>query len=224
VGRIKGWPATLAEPDLLDAAIVVQPVRVADTRAWREIKAANAAWLQPWEPSDPEAPPARSLIAPYVALIRRSPIAPYVSTARSRRAAKHGREVLWAVHYDGQVAGQISVFGIVWGSTRSGKLGYWIDERFAGHGIVPTAVAMVVDHCFQVMGFHRLEAGIQPANAASRRVVEKLGFRDEGIRVREVHINGAWRDHIYYAITAEELPTGMLPRWRAAHDSLRSST
>ena len=61
---------------------------------------------------------------------------------------------------------------------------------------------------------HRLEASIRPDNAASRRVVEKLGFRDEGIRVRQLHIDGAWRDHICYAITAEEAATGMLRRWQ----------
>jgi ribosomal-protein-alanine N-acetyltransferase len=80
---------------------------------------------------------------------------------------------------------------------------------------------MAVDHCFRAVGLHRLEASIRPENTASRRVVEKLGFREEGVRVRQLHINGAWRDHICYAITAEEVPTGMLPRWR---DSLSSSS
>jgi ribosomal-protein-alanine N-acetyltransferase len=79
---------------------------------------------------------------------------------------------------------------------------------------MPTALAMVVDHCFLVMGMHRLVASIRPENGASARVVEKLGFRDEGTRVGEAHIDGAWRDHIGYAITAEEVSAGMLPRWR----------
>jgi ribosomal-protein-alanine N-acetyltransferase len=73
------------------------------------------------------------------------------------------------------------------------------------------------------MGMHRLEASIRPENAASRRVVEKLGFRDEGIRVRQLHINGAWRDHICYALTAEEVPTGVLPRWRSSLAASRAS-
>jgi [ribosomal protein S5]-alanine N-acetyltransferase len=222
VGRIKGWPATLTEPDLLDAPVELRPVQVSHARAWREIKAANSAWLQQWEPSTPAAPQALSPGGRYVSLIRQSPIAPYVSTARSRWAARHGGPLMWGVHYDGVVAGQLSVFGIAWGSTRSGKLGYWINERYAGHGIIPTAVAMAVDHCFRVMGLHRLEAGIQPQNAASRRVVEKLGFRDEGVRVREVHIDGAWRDHICYAVTAEDVPAGMLSRWRSVRSTNRT--
>jgi ribosomal-protein-alanine N-acetyltransferase len=119
------------------------------------------------------------------------------------------------VTYGGQFAGQLTVGSLIWGSARSGQVGYWIDETFAGKGIIPTALAMAVDHCFFTVGLHRIEASIRPENTASRRVVEKLGFREEGIRVRQLHINGAWRDHVCYAITAEEVPRGMLPRWRS---------
>jgi ribosomal-protein-alanine N-acetyltransferase len=60
-----------------------------------------------------------------------------------------------------------------------------------------------------------MEICIRPENAASRRVVEKLGFRYEGFRERYIHINGAWRDHVCFAVTAEEVPHGVLARWRA---------
>ena len=63
---------------------------------------------------------------------------------------------------------------------------------------------MALDHCFIVVGLHRIEATIRPENRASRRVVEKLGFHEEGIRRRCLHVDGAWRDHICYAITAED--------------------
>ena len=106
------------------------------------------------------------------------------------------------------------VFRIAWAPLCSAEVGYWIDERLAGRGIVPTALAMAVDHCFQVMRLHRLEACIQPLNVASRRTVEKLGFRNEGLRERLVYVNGAWRDHICYALTADEVPGGLLSRWR----------
>jgi [ribosomal protein S5]-alanine N-acetyltransferase len=69
---------------------------------------------------------------------------------------------------------------------------------------------------------HRLEASIRPENVASRRVVEKLGFRDEGVRVRQLHINGAWRDHVCYAMTAEEASHGLMPRWRSSLAASRS--
>jgi ribosomal-protein-alanine N-acetyltransferase len=120
------------------------------------------------------------------------------------------------VRYGGQFAGELTIWHILWDPTRSAEVAYWIDERLAGRGIMPTALAMGVDHCFQDMGLHRLEAGIQPENAASRRVVQKLGFRDEGTRVGLVYIDGTWRDHICYAITAEEATPGLLPKWRSS--------
>jgi ribosomal-protein-alanine N-acetyltransferase len=211
VGRIRGWPATLSEPELLEAPVVLRPVRVSDARTWREIRVRNASWLRPWEPSNPETPLHRSSIGPYVAMVR-----------TMRREARQGQALPWVVSYGGQFAGQLTVGSVVWGSARSGQIGYWIDESFAGHGIIPTALAMAVDHCFHVVGLHRLEASIRPENTASRRVVEKLGFREEGVRVRQLHINGAWRDHICYAVTAEEVPTGMMPRWRSSLAASRS--
>ena len=88
---------------------------------------------------------------------------------------------------------------------------------------MPTALAMVVDHCFLDMRLHRLEACIQPRNTASRRAVEKLGFRDEGTRVGHVYMDDAWRDHIWYAITVDDVPDGVRSRWRSSTVSSRSS-
>lgn len=79
---------------------------------------------------------------------------------------------------------------------------------------MPTAVALVSDHCFRTVGLHRIEVCIRPENGPSRRVVEKLGFREEGLRPRYLHIDGAWRDHLVFALTAEEVPEGLLGRWR----------
>lgn len=214
MGRIHGQPVTLTEPDLLDAPVVLRPLRVSDARAWYELREANASWLSPWNPSNPEAPLPGSRIRRHISIVRRSPLWPYVSMARKRWAGRQGDELLWLICHGREVVGQLTVWRIAWGSNRSAELGYWIDERFAGRGITPTALAMAVDHCFLIMGMHRLVASIRPENTASRRVVEKLGFRNEGIRVGEVHIDGAWRDHICYAITAEEVSAGMLSRWR----------
>ena len=83
-------------------------------------------------------------------------------------------------------------------------------EAVAGRGVMPTAVALAVDHCFRTVGLHRIEVCIRPENAPSRRVVEKLGFREEGLRPRYLHIDGAWRDHLVFALTAEEVPGGLL--------------
>lgn len=122
------------------------------------------------------------------------------------RLRKHG--LSWVIMFCDDLAGQLPVGSIVWGSNRSALIGYWIDQKFAGRGIVPTALAMAVDHSFHVVGLHRVEAGIQPENHASRRVMEKLGFHEEGLRRGLVHINGAWRDHLCYALTTEEVREG----------------
>jgi len=203
VGRMRGWPVTLAEPDLLDLPVSLRPVRVKDAAAWRDTRVRNAAWLRPWEPTNPETP------------LYRSSLGPYVSMARTmRREARQGLTVPWVVTFGGRFVGQLTVGSIVWGSARSAQVGYWIDEAYAGRGITPTALAMAMDHCFFVIGLHRVEATIRPENHASRRVVEKLGFREEGLRRRSLHIDGAWRDHLCYAMTAEDAAGGLMPRWR----------
>jgi len=216
VRRIPGWPVTLTESDLLDAPVLLRSPRLSDLRSLPRVRERNASWLRQWDATNPQERPAKSPVERYVAIARQSPVWPYISMARRRREARRRIAFNWSIRYGGQFAGELTVWRIAWGSNRSAQVGYWIDERFAGRGITPTALALAVDHCFQVMGLHRIEAAIRPENAASRRVVEKLGFRDEGVRVREVHIDGAWRDHICYAITAEEVPGGILGRWRGS--------
>ncbi len=131
-----------------------------------------------------------------------------------RREGGSGRMLPFVVTYQGRLVGQLTVGGITWGSMCAANIGYWVDESVAGRGIIPTAVAMAADYCFRVMGLHRIEVCIRPENLPSRRVVEKLGFREEGLRPRYLHIDGDWRDHLVYALTAEEVPDGMLQRWR----------
>ena len=102
---------------------------------------------------------------------------------------------------------------IAYGSLSSATIGYWVSERFAGKGATPTAVALATDHCFFGVGLHRMEICIRPENEPSLRVVEKLGFRYEGLRRRYIHINGDWRDHFCFGLTVDELPQGVLRRW-----------
>lgn len=182
----------------------LRPLRARDATTWRAVRVRNAEWLRPWEPTNPEAPLFHTGLAPYVAMVR-----------AMRREGHRGMAMPWVVTYAGRFAGQLTVGGIIWGSARSAQVGYWLDQEFAGRGVMPTALALAVDHCFFSAGLHRLEANIRPDNAASRRVVEKLGFRTEGIRRRHLHIDGAWRDHICYALTVEDVPGGLMPRWRA---------
>ena len=139
------------------------------------------------------------------------------------KQARDGRMLPWLVFFDNpvgsgiQLAGQLTVSGILGGSASWGQIGYWVDQRLAGHGIIPTAVALAVDYCFKVIKLHRIEIAIRPENTRSLRVVAKLGFRPEGLRPRYLHIDGEWRDHLVFALNAEEVPEGLLQRW----DNLR---
>ncbi len=196
---MRGWPAVLAE-----GPVGLRPLRLRDASIWREVRLRNAEWLRPWEPTNPETPLFRSGIGPYLGMAQ-----------TMRREARQGLALPWVVTYDGDFAGQLTVGAIVWGSARSAQIGYWVDKGVAGRGVMPTAVALAVDHCFFNVGLHRVEANIRPENSASRRVVEKLGFREEGVRQRHLHIDGAWRDHICYALTTEDVPGGVMSRWRA---------
>jgi ribosomal-protein-alanine N-acetyltransferase len=197
---MRGWPATLAE-----GPVGLRPLRLRDASTWREVRIRNAEWLRPWEPTNPETPLFRSGIGPYLGMAQ-----------TMRREARQGLALPWVVTYEGDFVGQLTIGAIVWGSGRFAQIGYWVDKTVAGRGVMPTAVALAVDHCFFNVGLHRVEANIRPENSASRRVVEKLGFREEGVRQRYLHIDGAWQDHICYALTTEDVPGGLMSRWRAS--------
>ena len=83
-------------------------------------------------------------------------------------------------------------------------VGYWIDEKHAGRGYVPEALVALCRFAFEEVRLHRIQVAIIPRNVASRRVVEKLALREEGLAQRYLEINGVWEDHIRYAITSEE--------------------
>jgi [ribosomal protein S5]-alanine N-acetyltransferase len=213
MARKHGWPGTLCEPTLLDKPVVLRPARLADARAWGEIRVRNAAWLQPWEGTQPDKSRYRSDLGSYLRMLAG------MYRERLRRQGLH-----WVIVFGDELAGQLTVGSIVRGSNCSALIGYWIDQKFAGRGIVPTALAMAVDHSFHAVGLHRLEAGIQPGNHASRRVMEKLGFHEEGLRRGLVHVNGAWQDHLCYALTAEDVPDGLVTRWRNDFRASKSAT
>jgi ribosomal-protein-alanine N-acetyltransferase len=196
----RGWPATL-----LEGNVGLRPIRYGDASAWTDVRRANVDWLAAWEATPPRGS---------------SPDVGFRGMVRFFRSeARAGRMLPFVVTYDGRLVGQLTVGGITWGSLCSAHVGYWIDRRVAGRGIMPTAVALGTDHCFRRVGLHRVEVNIRPENTASLRIVEKLGFRDEGIRRAYLHIDRAWRDHRTFALTAEEVPEGMINRWRAVRET-----
>ncbi|MGW9415849.1 GNAT family N-acetyltransferase [Arthrobacter cupressi] len=194
------WPVTLESGDLL-----LRPIRYRDKNEWTEVRSRNSEWLAPWEASNPAPggalPNYRQMVASLNSQARQASALPFVITER----IPGFREP--------RIVGQLTVSSIIWGSAMMATLGYWVDRDRAGKGIAPTAVAMATDHCFRHLGLHRMEINIRPENRASLRVVEKLGFRDEGYRERYLHINGQWADHRSFALTAEEVPEGLLSAW-----------
>lgn len=179
---------------LRDREVVLRPLRRRDRRAYLELRSRNAAWLRPWDATDPDTARPR----PSFAMMRRW-------TARS---ARQGTLLPLAIVVSGRLVGQITAGPIQYGALSSAPIGYWVDKEVAGRGIVPRALALVIDHCFTELGLHRVEVDVRPENTASLRVVQKLHLRDEGLRHRYIHVDGAWRDHQSFALTAEEVLSG----------------
>ena len=122
--------------------------------------------------------------------------------ARSRR--EDTVCLLACLREGGHITGVLILSQIVRGAFQSAYLGYYAHERHAGKGYMREAMVQTVAHAFGPLALHRLEANIQPGNAASIALARSAGFRLEGFSPRYLLIGGQWRDHERYAITADE--------------------
>lgn len=179
-------PVTRADGSVVE----LRMLRARDRRDWESLRSVNAAWLREWEATSPEPVPYQLSFRQLVRWFDKE--------------TDVGRMLPYAISANGVLVGQMHLFGIAWGSTRSGAAGYWVSKSVAGQGIAPLALAMLCDHAFETLALHRVEVNIRPDNVASLRVVAKLGFRDEGLRARYLHINGDWHDHRTFALTSED--------------------
>lgn len=201
------WPVTVQW-----AQLMLRPLVMSDRGEWDRVRYRNREWLEPWEASNPEA---AGTAPSYRNFVR-----------QMRQQARAGQSLPWLiteldpVSRRQELVGQLTVSGITLGSFRSASLGYWVDGAQAGRGIAPMAVAMATDYCFQHLRLHRMEINIRPENVKSLRVVEKLGFRDEGLRERFLHIAGRWADHRSFALTAEEVPGGLVRRFTGEDEGI----
>jgi ribosomal-protein-alanine N-acetyltransferase len=184
---------------------MLRPISTHDFSAWREVRLRNEDWLLPWEPI-------RSPILPDPTRDR-SAFEARCAARERERAADHAYP--FGVFVDQRLAGEININNVTRGAMRGATIGYWIDRAMAGHSYTSEAVVVIAKYAFEQLELHRLEICIVPRNTNSRRVVEKLALRSEGVAERYLEINGVWEDHVRYAITVEE--------WNARADELTTA-
>ena len=179
---------------LFGQRVMLRPIVLADFAAWREVRHRCGEWLTQWEPQR----------LPHQPDITEDRDAFAIRCSARQRERQLGTGFGFGIFVDGTFCGEINLSSIQRGPFQNAYVGYWIDERWAGRGLMPEAVVVLARYGFEELALHRMQISIIPRNRASRRVVEKLELRSEGVAHRYLEINGAWEDHIRYAITSEE--------------------
>lgn len=164
--------------------------RLADHKAWAQLRGASRAFLTPWEPTWPADDLTRA--------------------AFRHRLAAYGRELELGEAFpffvfrrsDDALLGGVRLFNIRRGVAQTGVIGYWAGEPYAGQGYTREAAAAVIDFAFGALGLHRLEAACMPHNARSAALLAKCGFVEEGYARAYLKINGEWRDHRLFGLIA----------------------
>ncbi len=188
--------------ELTGRRLVLRPLDATDFERWTEVRTRAAGWLRKWEPSIPigHADPS---------IDRRA----FASRCAARdRERQLGTGYGFGMFLGRDLVGEINVSSIQRGPFQSCYIGYWIDEKHAGQSLTPEACVIAMRFAFEELGLHRVQVAIIPRNSPSRRVMAKLGVREEGVATRYLEINGVWEDHMRHAITAEE--------WAIRGDSL----
>ena len=179
---------------LFGRRVLLRPLVSSDFSAWQEVRRRNGDWLTKWEAQrvhgQPDVVEDRDAFA--------------VRCSARQRERQLGTGFGYGIFVDGDFAGEINLSAVQRGPFQSAYVGYWIDEKHAGNGYMPEALVVLAQFSFDELNLHRIQISIIPRNSASRRVVEKLKIRDEGIAVRYLEINGEWEDHVRYAMTIEE--------------------
>ena len=164
----------------------LRPPRMSDHKVWSELRRASRDFLQPWEPTWPADDLSRA--------------------AFRRRLSIYARDFDLAQGYaffvftrsDDQLVGGINLRDVRRGVAQMGALGYWIGAPHTRRGYCLDAVKTVCRFGFEQLGLHRLEAACIPENAASRGVLLKAGFTQEGMARAYLKIDGRWRDHLLF--------------------------
>jgi len=190
--QLAPWPVVLrdrsAEPE-----VVLRPLRLKDEDEWHHLRRENADHVRPWEPTLPPG------------VTTRLPVSYRQFVSDLDREAAADRAMPWCIEVGGRIVGQVHIFGIVRAAQQSAAAGYWLAESASGQGIATRALAVAIDHALGPAGLHRVEVNIRLDNDRSLALVRRLRLREEGVRERYLHIDGSWRDHLSFAVTAEEV-------------------
>ncbi len=165
-----------------------------DYREWSQLRGESRAFLERWEPRWMPDELERS--------------AWRLRLSRFREDYAQGTAIAFFLfeRQSGRLAGGITLGNIRHGVSQSGHIGYWIGERYGGRGLMTDAVKVLARFSFETLRLHRIEAACIPDNARSIRVLEKAGFRREGLLRSYLKINGLWQDHYLYARIADDIP------------------
>jgi [ribosomal protein S5]-alanine N-acetyltransferase len=158
-----------------------------DFRGWVALRTASAEFLKPWEPTWSEDH-----------LTRRN-FTGRVHWAQRVAAQGTGLPLFLIRRADQALLGAITLDHIRRGPSQTGTIGYWVGQPHARQGYMREAIAALVHHAFAEMDLSRIEAACLPENAASRGVLERCGFKYEGVAQSYLQINGRWRNHVLYA-------------------------
>lgn len=178
--------------------VVLRPHRTSDFAEWVELRAQSRAFLQPWEPTWPADDLTRAAyrrrLSAYTEDMERGVAYPFLVFRRA----------------DGVMVGGITLSNIRRGVAQMGSIGYWVGQPHTRRGYTLAAVNTVTEFCFGRLGLHRVEAACLPTNDASRGVLTKAGFQQEGLARAYLRINGAWRDHLLFGLLSSSRDGG---RW-----------
>jgi ribosomal-protein-alanine N-acetyltransferase len=177
-------------PTLAGTKVLLRPPVARDHAEWAAVRRESQQFLAPWEPKWTEDELERGA---WRLRLRRY---------REERAQGTGMPFLVFDKATGRLAGGITLGNIRQGVAQSGQIGYWMGVNHAGKGLMHEAVLLVVRFGFETMRLHRIEAACIPDNQRSIRVLEKAGFRREGLLRSYLRINGVWQDHLLYALIA----------------------
>jgi [ribosomal protein S5]-alanine N-acetyltransferase len=192
IGRHPSLPP--APLRLYGKRVVLRPLVAADFPEWTEVRVRNDAWLTKWEPQrlDHRHDPIRHRDA-------------FAARCSHRERERQGGTAYgFGLFVDQSFAGEVNLNNVIRGAMQCATVGYWIDQARAGHRYVAEAVVVVARYAFRELRLHRLEINIVPRNRNSRRVMERLQIREEGVAQRFLEINGVWEDHLRFGFTAEE--------------------